>query len=268
MNLFVKKLLAKYVKYIEIIGYFFVFLFIAGLVALSQIKAEDEFVSLNGKFEIQKEVFSYPDRQVILNIFADSSAKVEPGENLLELTNNKKYISDQEIIKNLEKQIKTAREVADNNLVNRFSDIHSDIKSRTYPSLNTEKVQSKLSGNFFPFVLQDDIIEHNQIIGGVFDFENCTIKVSEFPVDKQQKKKLKSGQTATATLNLGFENSDSFSVLMTVIGENEMIFDPEELSFEHKQKISSFFAIESGKDMTVNLSVLVGSKSWMNLIWR
>ena len=35
MNLFIKKILAKYVIYIEIIGYGFVLLFIVGLIALS-----------------------------------------------------------------------------------------------------------------------------------------------------------------------------------------------------------------------------------------
>ena len=41
MNRFGKKILAKYVNYIEIISYTFVVLFIGGLIALSKIKAED-----------------------------------------------------------------------------------------------------------------------------------------------------------------------------------------------------------------------------------
>jgi hypothetical protein len=268
MNLFVKKLLAKYVKYIEIIGYLFVLLFIAGLVALSQIKAEDEFVSLNGIFEIEKEIISFPKKQIILNVFAESSVKVKPGDNLIELTDNKKYISDHEIIKDLENQIKLAREVSDNNLVNKFSNILNEIQNRNYPNLDIEKIQSKLPGDYFPFVQKNEITEINQTIGGVFGFENGTIRVSEFPVDQQQKKKLKSGQTGTATLKLGFENSNSISVLMSEFSEREMIFELEDLSLENKQKIATSLAQNEDEYISVTLSVLVGSKSWMNLIWR
>ena len=268
MNLFVKKLLAKYVKYIEIIGYLFVLLFIAGLVALSQIKAEDEFVFLNGKIELEKEIISFPQKQIILNVFADSSVKVKPGDNLIELTDNKKYISDQEIIKDLENQIKLAREVSDNNLVNKFSNILNEIKNRNYPNLNIEKIQSKLPGDFFPFVQKNEITEINQNIGGVFGFENSTIRVSKFPVDQQQKKKLKSGQTGIATLKLDFENSISIPVIMSEYSEKEMIFVARELSGENKQKMATSLAQNDDEYISVTLSVLVGSKSWMNLIWR
>ena len=82
------------------------------------------------------------------------------------------------------------------------------------------------------------------------------------------KKKLKSGQTGTATINLGLENSISIPVIMSEFSEKEMIFELEDLSLENKQKIATSLAQNEDEYISVTLSVLVGSKSWMNLIWR
>ena len=65
-------------------------------------------------------------------------------------------------------------------------------------------------------------------------------------------------ETAKATINLGSENSVSLSVLMLERREDEMIFQPRNISMEIKQKIATSLAKEDDKEISVNLSVLVG----------
>ena len=148
MNRFVKKLLARYVKYIEIIGYAFVILFIAGLVALSYIKAEDEFVNLTGKFEIPTDLIQLDRPHYVIDQLSDSNSVVDVNAPLFEITGDEKIIADQTILNSLEQQAKTAQKASQKNLENELNRIISDLVQKKYPYLEKSTLRSQISGDF------------------------------------------------------------------------------------------------------------------------
>ena len=269
MDLFIKKILAKYIVYIEIIGYGFVILFIAGLVALSFIKAEDEYVPLKGRYKVNTSLIRFDQKQIILESISGSTPFVHQGDLLAHVTDDRLFISDHIIKKTLEEQIKTAQEIQDINLVERLLSMLSEVKKRTYPDLKITLISSPISGDVFLLKGKDEIVEENEIMGGIFDFKTACIYISEFPVDNQQKRKLKIGQSGTATVHLHNGKTFSFAVKMVMCSADEMVFQLENISFENKQRIARF--VFQGGNITilnVSVSVHVGSRSWMNLIWQ
>ncbi|HEX9971310.1 MAG TPA: hypothetical protein VGD14_04490 [bacterium] len=269
MNRFVKKLLARYVKYIEIIGYAFVILFIAGLVALSYIKAEDEFVTLNGKFEIPTDLIQLDRSHYVIDQLSDSNSVVDVNAPLFEITGDEKIIADQTILNSLEQQAKTAQKASQKNLENELNRIISDLVQKKYPYLEKSTLRSKISGDFIITQLVNDIIPENQAIGGVFDFDKHLVRVTDFPADKRMKRKLKLGQTGIAALKLSPIESISLSVSLISLDEKEAIFQSTEISKEVKFKVAKYLCSNPNNNkIDTNISVLVGWKSWMRLIWR
>ena len=268
MNRFVKKLLAKYVKYIEIIGYSLVFLFIAGLVALSTIKAEDEYVNLTGTFEISFFFIPSETRQFIIDVIAEPDSIVQPGDDLLRLTDHERFTADQSIRINLEAQIEKAREHSDFQLAGKLSPIVSDLKRKTYPDLKMRTITSPIQGVFILFHNEGEVVGEEDKMGGVFNFNEGMIRVTEFPADKRMKKKLKKDQTATVTLSAGPQESISLSAVLVEHKDQEVMFRLEKMSTDNMVKIAHFLSTQAeGSAIEVNISVLVGSRTWMNLIW-
>jgi len=269
MNRFAKKMLAKYIKYIEIIGYFFVILFIAGLVALSFIKAEDEYVNLNGKYELEVHLLKFENPQYILDLRSDSSSIVSANGPLLEITDNEKFIADRTIQTNLEAQLETAQKVKQKKLANNLAAIIQDIEERDYPKLDISVVRTPIRGEFFLLLDNSDFIPKNEIIGGVFNFEEGFIKVTEFPADKRLVKKVKQGQAGTATLKLGPVDNVPCSVVVSDVSKSGILLKMETIPENEKLKIINFIAAHPEEvAIDVNINVLVGWKSWMRLIWR
>lgn len=256
MNLFVKKILAKYVKYIEIIGYAFVLLFIAGIVALSFIKAEDEFVHLKGQYEISVFIPELEQPNCVVATFADSFAIVEPGIPLFEITEDAAYCAEKSILNNLRAQASTARQNSRPELARKLEAViqqHTPLS----PPTSTRKIFSQISGEFFWL--------DTASVGGVFDFAQSTLRVTKFPPDGRQNKKLQAGQTGTATL----AGNLTLPVKLAQLTENEALFTIDSLQISDKTRVVT--ALAKTQDQTklpANLKVLVGWKSWMQLIWR
>ncbi len=269
MNLFVKKLLAKYVIYIEIMGYALVLLFIAGLFALSNIKAEDEYVNLSGKYEIKSYLIKFDYPQYIINQMTDSISIVQSKDPLLEITSDQKFIADRIILYNLENQVKTARKASQKNLENKLSQIVMDIEKKTYPNLKISTVRSPLAGKYIMFPRKTDSISENEVIAGVFDFDKSLIRVSEFPVDQRMKKKLKLNQTGTAVITLGAAESVDLPLILQTVTNNEAVFSCTQISDDIALKLAKYISSLSEEvPLKANIKVLVGWKSWMRLIWR
>ncbi len=269
MNRFVKKLLARYVKYIEIIGYAFVILFIAGLVALSYIKAEDEFVNLNGKFEIPTDLIQFDRSYYVIDQLSDSNSVASANAPLLKITDDERFIADQTILNNLEQQADVARNAARRNLEKQLQPIIEKLVQKKYPYLEKSTLRSKISGDFIITDLENDFIPSNKVICGVFDFENNLVRVTDFPADKRMKRKLKLGQTGIATLKLSPIESISLSVSLISLDEKEAIFQSTGISKEVKFKVAKYLCSNPNNNkIDANISVLVGWKSWMRLIWR
>lgn len=269
MNRFIKKLLAKYVKYIEIIGYVFVILFIAGMVALSYIKAEDEFVNLNGKFEIPTELIKLDRPHYVIDQLSDSNTVVSANSQLFEITDDEQFIADQTILTNLEQQAEAARNASRKNLENEFNGIIAELAQKNYPWLAMSTLRSKISGDFIITQLTNNLIPADEVIGGVFDFKNNLVRITDFPADKRMRKKLELGQTGTATLKLSPIESISIPVFLVTMDEDFVIFRSTEISKEVKFKIANYFCSNPGESqIEAGVNVLVGWKSWMRLIWR
>ncbi len=268
MKLFVKKLLAKYIKYIEIIGYFFVILFIAGLVALSFIKAEDEFVNVNGKYEIEFHRLQFEKDRYILDLRSIPGTTVTTNAPLFELTDDEKFIADRTIQANLESQLKTARKAGQRRLANNLAAVILEIEKKDYPRLNYSVVRSPLEGEF---VLLDssDFIPAKKVIGGVFNFKEALITVTELSNDKRQAKKLEVDQSGLATLKLGPVKTVACSVRVIEMNDSELLLKTETISDNEQLKIADFIVTHPETTrIDVNVNVLVGWKSWMRLIWR
>lgn len=269
MNRFIKKLLAKYVTYIEIIGYAFVLLFIAGMVALSSIKAEDEFVTLQGKFEVPADLIQFDRTHYLIDQLSDSNTVVDANAPLLEVTDDAKFIAEQTILNNLQGQMEIAQSAAQKDLQRELDRITSSLIQKRYPYLPLATLRAKIAGDFLITDLATDLIPKNKIIGGVFDFDNNLIRVAEFPPDRQVRRKLKLGQTGTATLKLSPGESINLPVVLVSLSEKEVYFHSAEIPQEIKFKIAKYLcANPETNQIEASISVLVGWKSWMRLIWR
>lgn len=269
MNRFVKKLLAKYVIYIEIIGYGFVVLFIAGLIGLSFIKAEDEYVALNGVYNIKTQILKFDQPNYILEQLADSNNIVSENTPLLELTDNETFIADRRVWENLERQIEIARAAERNQLAKKLSSIVSDLQKKTYPDLNISTIRSKMQGDFLLFNNDGNFANPGTAIGGVFDFDKSYILVTEFPPDKRMKKKLKPDQTGTATLKLSALESVNVPVVLKTLTDSTAELTVTDLTLEDKLKVARFLGrLKDDEKVSASINVLVGWKSWMRLIWR
>jgi len=268
MNRFVKKLLAKYVKYIEIIGYALVFLFIAGLIALSKIKAEDEYVNLNGNYEFETFLIQFDTPKYIIDQLSDSNSVVQANDPLFEITDDERFIADQSILDNLEIQVETANKASRRDVADKLSSVILDIEKRKYKYLKLSTVRSKITGEFILVNLNKDFVPEHEIIGGVFDLKNSIIRVTEFPVDKRMKKKLKPDQAGTANLKLGLVESIDISITLDSLNNEEAVFHITEIPEDAKIKIARYISSFPGQTIQANVNVLVGWKSWMNLIWR
>jgi hypothetical protein len=256
MNLFVKKILVKYVKYIEIIGYSFVLLFIAGLVALSFIKAEDEFVHLNGNYEITIFVPELKPLHGLVAVHADSFATVEPGAPLFEITEDAAYCTGQAILSDLRNQADAARANAQPELAQQIESIlHQHPPA---PPAATRQIHAEIAGEFLWL--------DATAVGGVFDFAHSTLRVSEFPPDRRQKKQLEPNQTGTATFPA---IKLTLPVKLVQLTEHEAVFAIDSLRTSDKIQLAAALAkSEPGARLPVNLAVHVGWRSWMQLIWR
>ncbi len=269
MNRFIKKLLARYVTYIEIIGYAFVLLFIAGMIALSYIKAEDEFVNLQGKFEVPADLIQFDRAHYLIDQLSDSNAVVAANAPLIEVTDDEKFIAEQTILNNLQGQAVIAQTAAQKNLEQQLDQIISNLIQKSYPYLSMYTVRAKIGGDFLITDLAGDLIPPKKVIGGVFDFDNNLVHVTEFPPDRQLRRKLKLGQTGTAMLKLGLIESVSLPVVLVSLNEQEAYLHATEISQDAKFKIAKFLSDHpETNQIEAAVSVLVGWKSWMRLIWR
>ncbi len=264
-----KKILAKYVNYIEIISYAFVVLFIGGLIALSKIKAEDEYVPLQGRFELTSQLLEFPGERFITDRPLATGTPVSAGDILLEVTADKRYIADKEILENLREQIGKARETSQRDLTVSLTTIADGLRRRTYPNLATEKIRATLQGELILLATESDFIRADSAAGGVFDFENCGFRVTEFPPDRSLYKKLETGQNGTATLRSATGEAIEVPVLLQSVTEEEALFSCTDLTDELKRALATFVAhLPTAQETSATLSVLVGWKSWMSLLFR
>ncbi|MBN2090149.1 hypothetical protein JW964_11060 [candidate division KSB1 bacterium] len=269
MKRFTKKLLAKYVQYIEFIGYFFVLLFIAGLTALSFIKAEDEFVQLTGELEMQIFVPEITLPLYLTQSLTDSVIKVQSGDTIFTFSNHEKMLQDQMLLQNLTQQIEKLTPESDNEIIMRLNEIIGKIKARKYADVEKCHIISPIQGEFFNFIHSTPQLIEQRPLGGVFDFQNARIVVKQLPVDKQMVRKLKAGQSGTANLNFNSGNSVQVSVTLMEINENQAILKINSFPPLEQKKFALEFCKEPPKtNLSANISVLVGWKSWMRLIWR
>lgn len=255
MNLFVRKLLAKYVKYIEIIGYAFVLLFIAGLVALSFIKAEDEFVHLNGRYEMPLFVPKFSQPHCLVTAHADSYATIAPEAPLFEITGDTSFCAEKAILADLQIQASRARTSARPELARQLEAIiaHTPLAAPNGVRL----IRSDIAGEFFYL--------DETAVGGVFDFSQSALSVTEFPPDRRQQKKLQVNQTGTAIFPAA---GLSLPVKLVQLTEHESIFRIDSLKITDKNKLAAALAKSENGGIPASLAILVGWRSWMELIWR
>ncbi|MBD3289826.1 hypothetical protein GF337_13550, partial [candidate division KSB1 bacterium] len=203
MNLFVKKLLAKYVIYVEIIGYVLVAIFIGGLIALSFIKAEDEFVNLNGHLALESGLLVFEQDHYIIDVLSETNSSVNTRAPLLEVTDDQKFITDRELLSTLETQLEKMQQAGRPDLERQLSEMILDLEEKTYPRLELNTIRSTMSGDFILFEPERDLIRADTPIGGVFDFSNARIHVPQLPADRSQARKLEIEHSGTATIQLG-----------------------------------------------------------------
>ncbi len=269
MNRRVKILLAKYIGYVEAAGYVLVAAFIAGLIALSTIKAEDETVELQGGYHIPFALAHSPAACLILDSPAGPESTVRRNDILLEVTQDPRLVSDRLLRTGLEAQARQARDAGHPQLADKLSSLAAELAGRSYPGLQKTIVRAPISGEFVAFKHKNEVAGPNEAAGGVFDFAAGRIRAAEWPSDKRLGKKLRAGQTATVTLKLAQDDLMTFHATLVELTPGGIIFRPREPEAADKVRIARHIATAAqGPDLAVNLSVLVGIKSWMSLIWQ
>mgnify|MGYP006298650867 CR=1 FL=1 len=269
MNLFVKKLLAKYIIYIEIIGYVLVTIFIGGLIALSFIKAEDEFVNLNGHLSLQSELLIFKKDHYIIDVPSETNSFVNKRAPLLEVTDDQKFITDRELLSTLETQLEKVQQSGRPDLERQLSNLIYDLEEKTYPDLNLATIRASISGDFILYEPERDLIKANAPIGGVFDFANTRIRIPQLPADRSQARKLEPEQSGTATIQLGHVNTRTVPVTLIEVAADSAVARIDEWTLAQKEEIAQFHSsLKNDEQISVTLRIKVGWKSWMNLIWR
>ena len=267
MNLFVKKVLAKYVKWIEIIGYLFVLIFIAGLIALSFIKAEEEYVTLKGSMRMDHHLIKLDKRHYIVDFISTPDSSVGINAPLMEVTDDERLIAEQQILEDLETQIEEAERASSNRLVRQLRSVARSIERKDYPALDIMILRTPVAGTFLMLQDSSHLIEKNVAIGGVFDYEFGTIVVDEIPSDARQWKKLEAGQEGTASMSINPLQTAEFNVSLKEISDEQSVFIITDPGIDQKRAIARALT-HAENEGSINLRIHVGWKSWMRLIWR
>ncbi len=265
-NRFIKTLLARYVIYVEVIGYVFVILFIAGLVALSFIKAEDEYLNLKGQLEVPAFTIQFDHRHHLVDLISEADSLVGENSPLIEVTDDGHFIADQLILKNLQLQEAEARDASNGDLARRIASLIQSIESKQYNDLEIMTVRTPVAGRFFLFEGNGDIFPENKTIGGVYDFENSLIRVSALPQEKRDRKKLKPRQTGTVNIAVGSGASIPVKIVLNSVSDGEALFTISPIDKAEQRSIAA--QLKDQRSMEVDIHLLVGWKSWMRLIWR
>lgn len=269
MNRWVKRLLAKYIKYIEIIGYAFVGLFVAGLIALSFIKAEDEWLALNGQFTLPSHVIRFAEPGYLLEMPADSVTRVQSQARLARITFDPVYSRDQTLLRHLEQQIATARDGGDLVVIEQLQRLVQTLKKRSYPKLSVQMVTAPASGEFLTFFPAHTALPAQTALGVVLDYAHSSVQVTDFSANPQAQGKLKPGQTGTATVKLNPLESLSLPISVTEVNAKTATMQVDSLTTDQKFKLAHYLAVNpASSGIPVNLAVLAGWRSWMKLIWR
>jgi hypothetical protein len=269
MNRLLKRLLAKYVKYIEIIGYTFVGLFVAGLLALSYIKAEDEWMTLNGQFTISSHIIRFAEPCYLLEMPADSITQVQTNTILARITFDPAFRTDKTLLRNLEQQITPARAVGDQLVVGQLQGIVNTLKKRNYPNLAVQTVTAPASGEFLTFFQENSVLPAQTTLGVVLDCAHGSVQVTDFSTNTQAKTRLKPGQTGTVTVKLNSIESLSLPIKVSEVTTKAALMHVDSISIDQKFKLAHYLAANTtSPEIHVNLSVLIGWRSWMKLIWR
>jgi len=266
----VKQILARYVKAVEIIGYAFVLLFIGGLIALSFIKAEDEFVTLNGQLEVRYAALVAEKTCFIWALIGDTTTAVNAGAALFEVTTDSDFIADQAILQQLQAPAKQAEGMNRNQIAAELDGLIEKMKKRLDPNPHKAILVAGCRGAFFAFKTENAIVFPGECIGGSFDFDSSMIRVTEFPADARQKRKLKTDQSGTATLRIDAGKSISVIAKLIELDEAEAHLKLEALTRADQVRLANYLGAHSAshKSIPVSISLLVGWKSWMQLIWR
>jgi len=224
-------------------------------VALSFIKAEDEFVHLNGRYEMPLFVPKFSQPHCLVAVHADSFALIAPEAPLFEITGDTAFCAEKAILAELQIQALRARTSARPELARQLEAVieHTPLAAPAGVRL----IRSEIAGQFFRL--------DATAAGGVFDFAQSALSVTEFPPDRRQQKKLQENQTGTAT----FQGAGlSLPVKLVQLTEHEAIFRIDSLKIADKIQLAEALAKSETGGIPASLAVQVGWRSWMELIWR
>jgi hypothetical protein len=273
---FWRRVLARYVSWVELAGYLLVFALIAGLVAASQIKAEDEFLAIPGEVRLQVKVLRARGDAAVRAIVRSPAA---PGGDsrvsqvFYELETAPGRVARASLMRSLEEQRKFARERKQDAVAANVQAMMDRVGGEDGGPSDVRRIAAHSGGawRLTDLVRVGDVVTSGAVLAVDLNVAGTKVAIdTKSPSVSQKGNKLRAGQPATVTLSL---NGAPVSLLGRVVqgGKKNPQVELTDVRPEDMAKIVDFFKAQPDHDGTfagANVNVLVGEKSWASLIWK
>lgn len=268
MKPFIKKLLARYVVYVEVTGYAFVILFFGGLVALAFVKAEDEFAVFKGRISLPVQSLRVDCPAVVLDTQALPGATVNAGQALIDTVTNQVFVTDRMVLDSLDTQIASAARQGRNDLIEQLKPMAESLRTKHYPDLKTDVIIADIPGEFILWCRTNQPITGNIPAGAVADFTAGIVVVTNIAPDNRKAAQLKPGQPGTALLKIDGVQKLSLPLIVKSVTKTEVILSFGQIPESDRATLANWAAAVPPPPPDADVKILVGWKSWLRLVWR
>jgi hypothetical protein len=269
-SIFLRRIVAKYVVWVEVIGYLIVVAFVVGLVFASTKKAEDEFLVIPCEVTLSADVLR-ADKSAEIVSLQPAGTPAGNREGLALLEESPALVTRTSLLQNLKRQLDFARSQNQEAIAADVAKMIADAQKANNAAPARRPVLSKISGQWYPTADSGDVIASGAVLGVVLNPAETEVTLNkQDPAVSKRGNRLKPDQPATITLSAG---GVAIQISGKVVegGKKDPRVRVTGIPSAEAAKIVAFYRQNPGHDgkfTGANTKVLIGEKSWASLIWK
>lgn len=271
-SIFLRRIIARYVVWIEIVGYLLVFSLFGSLIFASTMKADDDILVIPGEVDLKIQVFQANKDAEISAVEPDQTGTLKKaGMPLVTLQEAPEVVSRASLRVNLEKQLAFANAQKQSDVAAQISQMLEQVKANAAAKSALRPMTGSFTGKWVPAVKAGEVVTSGTVLGILLSPAETTVKVEKksTPV-AQNGGKLQPDQPTTISLSMGTTNVDLAAKVIRG-GKTDPEIAVTEIPASEITKIMDFYRDNPAQNPvfpTQNIRVLVGEKSWASLIWK
>jgi len=273
-SIFLRRIIARYVVWIEIVGYALVFALFGALIYASQVKADDDFLpSIPGTVNLKLQVVQASKDAQVSAIAPDEAEKrpARVGTALVTLEESPEIVTRTSLRQNLEKQREFARTQKRDEVVAQIDKMLEQVQPNPAAHSALRPLPAKFTGKWVPAVKPGQVVTSGTVLGILLSPAETTVDIeTKAPPIAQNGGKLKPDQPTTISLTMG-KTEVILLGKVTRGGKKNPAIAITEITPAEAAKIMDFYRdnpYQNPSFPTENIKVLVGEKSWASLIWK